>query len=327
MNCRLGRKMIRKLIRQPWIFLFCGIVIAAGCDKINFFSRPHVATVNGAKIYLDEYRLRLSQKKSILSKELLPDEPNYINRMEEEVLDSMITEKIMYLRARELGLAVSSGELEKRVNEIKKEYGEGFSGLFTGEKLNFEQWKEDLNREMLFEKLVAVDVNSHIHISEDEAEDFFNENREIYKAESKVRVAQIVVRDLAAAREAMQRLQAGADFFAVAREKSIGPEARHGGDLGWIVRRVMPEPLDKTIFNLRLNEISPVVPSPYGFHIFKVLEIKPAKIKNFGESKEEVMADIRAKKEEIAFISWLEALKAKAVIKKEYAVLRNKLKQ
>jgi parvulin-like peptidyl-prolyl isomerase len=89
----------------------------------------------------------------------------------------------------------------------------------------------------------------------------------------------------------------------------------------------MPEPLDETIFNLPVNKISPVVQSPYGFHIFKILEIKPAKIKNFTESKAEVMADLRAKKEEAAFVGWLETLKMKAVIKKEVTVLRNKIKQ
>jgi len=67
------------------------------------------------------------------------------------------------------------------------------------------------------------------------------------------------------------------------------------------------------------------VRSPYGFHIFKVLEIKPAKKKTFEESKDEIMADLRAKKEEAAFISWLEKLKVKAVIKKKAAVLRNKI--
>ena len=318
--------MIKKLIGKSWVIFLSGIFFIVGCDKINVFSRPYVATVNGSKIYLDEYQIRLAQKKSILSKELLPNQENYAKRMEEEVLDIVITEKIMYLRAEELGVAVTSGELEKRVNEIKKEYGEGFPNLFAREKLNFEQWKEALKREMLFERLIAVDVNAHIHVSEDEAEDYFNEHKDMYKAEPKVRVAQIVVRDLAAARQALQRLNAGADFFKVAREKSIGPEARLGGDLGFITRQIMPDPLDKTIFKLQLNEISPIVQSPYGFHIFKVLEIKPAKIKNFAESKEEIIADMRAKKEEGAFISWLETLKTKAVIKKEYAVLRSKLK-
>ena len=318
--------MIKKLISYSRVIFLSGIFFIVACDKIDFPPRPYVATVNGEKIYLDEYQVRLAQKKSILPKELFSNQPNYVNRLEEEVLDNIITEKIMYLRAQKLGLAVSSEELEERVNEIKKEYGGGFPNLFAQEKLNYEQWKEDLKKEMLFEKLIAVDVNAHISVSEDEAEDYFNEHKDMYKTEPKVRVAQIVVRALATAQKALQRLNAGADFFKVAREESIGPEARRGGDLGFITRQIMPEPLDETIFKLQVNEISPIVQSPYGFHIFKVLEIKTEKIKNFVESKEEVMADVRAKKEEDAFISWLEALKMKAIIKKEAAVLRSKLK-
>jgi peptidyl-prolyl cis-trans isomerase C len=319
-------KMTKKLISYSRVIFLTSIFFIVACDKVNFFSRPYVATVNGEKIYLDEYQTRLAQKKAILPKELLSNQPNYINRLEDEVLDNIITEKIMYLRAQNLGLAVNSEEIEERANEIKKEYGKGFSNLFAQEKLNYEQWKDDLKKEMLFEKLIAVDVNAHISVSKDEAEDYFNEHKEIYKSEPKVRVAQIVVRALATAQQALKRLNAGADFFKVAQEESIGPEARRGGDLGFITRQIMPEPLDETIFNLQVNEISPIVKSPYGFHIFKVLEIKPGKVKNFAESEEEVMADIRAKKEEAAFISWLEVLKMKAVVKKEAAVLRNKLK-
>jgi peptidyl-prolyl cis-trans isomerase C len=318
--------MIKKLISHSWVVFLCAIFFIAACDKINFFSRPYVAVVNGAKIYLDEYQIRLAQKKLLLTKEMLANQPDYIKHLEEEVLDSMITEKIIYLRAQELNLFISAGELEERINEIKQEYGEGFSKLLTKEKLRYEQWRDDLKKEMLFEKLIAVDINAHVRVSEDEAEDYFNEHHEKYRTEPRVRVAQIVVRDFAQAQQVLKRLNAGADFFKIAREQSIGPEARRGGDLGLITRQVMPEPLDETIFKLPINKISPVVQSPYGFHIFKVLEIKPAKIKNFAESKEEVMDDLSTKKKEAAFVSWLEALKIKAVTKKEATVLRNKLK-
>ena len=79
----------------------------------------------------------------------------------------------------------------------------------------------------------------------------------------------------------------------------------------------MPEPLDKTIFSLPVNKISPIVQSSYGFHIFKIMEIQPARIGNFTDVKEYVIADIRSQKEDAAFISWMEALKLKAVIKKK----------
>ena len=314
--------MPEKLIKKSWIIFLSGVIFIAACEMIDISSRPYVAEVNGTRIYLDEFEKRLAQKKAALPKEFFPAQGDHTERMKEEVLDDMITEKIMYLRARELKLDVGPEELEKRINDIKKEYGEGFPRIFAEEKLSFEQWKDELKKEMLFEKLVAVDVNARITVSDNEAEDYFKKNSDMFKTKPKVRVAQIVVRDLATAREALQQLRAGADFFEVAREKSIGPEAGRGGDLGFITREVMPEPLDKTIFSLRVNRISPVVKSPYGFHIFKVLEIQPAQINNFAESKQEVIADIRAKKEEAAFGIWLAALKRKTIIKKKYGALR-----
>jgi parvulin-like peptidyl-prolyl isomerase len=253
---------------------------------------------------------------AVLPKDVL-DQPDYIKRFEEEVLDGMITEKIMDLRAKELNISISAAELEDKIKEIKKDYGKDFSKMLTQENVKYEQWKDDYKKEMLLQKLIAIDVNAKINVSEDEAEDYYNEHLSNYKKESRVRVAQIVVRDLAMAKKIEARLNAGENFTSVAAKVSIGPEAHRGGDLGFITRQIMPDPLDKTIFNLPLNKISPIVQSSYGFHIFKVLEIQPARIGNFTDIKEEVIADIRSQKEDAAFMNWLEALKMKAVIKKE----------
>jgi parvulin-like peptidyl-prolyl isomerase len=306
----------------PCLLLLCFIV---ACDKINIFSRPCIATVNGAKIYLEDYQLRLNQKMDMLPKDIL-DQPDYIKRFEEEVLDGMITEKIMDLRAKELNISIDAAELEDKIKEIKKDYGKDFSNLLAQENIKYEPWKEDFKKEMLLQKLIAIDVNAKIKVSEDEAEDYYNEHLSNYKTDSRVRVAQIVVRDLAIAKKIEARLNAGEDFTSVAAKVSIGPEAHRGGDLGFITRLIMPEPLDKTIFNLPVNKISPIVKSSYGFHIFKVLEIQPGRIGNFTDIKEEVIADIRSQKEDAAFMNWLEALKMKAVIKKEPNMLGKKVK-
>ena len=305
----------------PCLLLICFFV---ACDKINIFSRPYVATVNGDKIYLEDYQLRLNQKMAMLPKGVI-NQPDYIKRFEEEVLDGMITEKIMDLRAKELNISISAAELEDKIKEIKKDYGKKFSNLLAQENIKYEQWKEDLQKEMLLQKLIAMDVNANIKVSEDEAEDYYNKRRRNYKTESRVRVAQIVVRDLAMAKKVEARLNAGEDFASVAARVSIGPEAHRGGELGFITRQIMPEPLDKTIFKLPVNKISPIVQSSYGFHVFKVLEIQPARIGNFTEVKKQVIADIRSQKEEAAFISWMESLKLKAVIKKKTKVPEKKV--
>jgi parvulin-like peptidyl-prolyl isomerase len=307
------------------LFLLVLSLIAA-CEKIDIFSRPYVATVNDSKIYLDDYQSLLDQKMFMVSKDFL-DQPDYQKRFEEEVLDGMITEKIMLLRAQALNISVSDAELDNKIKEIKKDYGQDFTGLLAQENINYEKWKQDFKKEMLLQKLVSIDVNSKIKISNSEAEDYFNKRRDNYKKESRVRIAQIVVRDMATARKALDKINAGEDFAKVAAAMSVGPEAQYGGDLGFITKWVMPEPLDKTIFKMPVNKISPVVQSSYGFHIFKILESQPAKGGNFADVREDVIADIRMQKEDAAFAAWLEELKKKAVIKRKTNIKIKELKK
>lgn len=295
------------------LFLSCCII---SCDKFDIFSRPYVATVNGSKIYLEDYQAVLNKKIQMVPEEFRK-QPDAMKKFEEEVLDAMITEKIMHLRAQELKISVSDAELENKIQEIKKDYGDDFTRLFNGENINYEEWREEFKEELLLQKLIAMDVNARIKISEDEIKKYYHERRGNYKTDSGVRVAQIVVQDLATAQKAMERLKSGEDFSQVAADMSIGPEARRGGDLGLVTRWVMPEPLDKTIFKMPVNKISPIVQSSYGFHIFKVLEIQPVKERGLTDVRDDVIADIRMQKEESAFAIWLEELKKKAVIKKE----------
>jgi len=309
------------MIRRRHVF-FLMLLCLVSCDKIDFLSRPYVATVNGAKIYLDEYQVRLNQKMTMLPKGLDTEDRRLMSRLEEEVLEEMITEKIIELRAKELGISVGASEVEERIHEIKKDYGEDFASRLAQQNIRYDQWKEELRKELLVQKLVAVDVNAHIRVSDDEAEDYYNDHRDRYREGARVRAAQIVVRDRETAQEIWNRLKDGEDFAALASKYSIGPEAIRGGDLGYLTRGEMPDPLDETIFRLPVNKISPVVQSPYGFHIVKVSEIMPARVKSFAEVKDEIIAEIRAQKEEAAYINWLNALKLAAVVKKDNTVLR-----
>ncbi len=308
----------------PLVFL-ATLCLMAACSRDNV---PHqkqvVATVNGEKIYLDEYQKRLNAQKGLLSAKALAESLNKQELLDEEILESIITEKIVLQRARELNLSVSDAELERKILDIRKDYGDNFFNLLTQQNVRYEDWREELRKEMLWDKLVAADVNAQIRVSEDEAEDYFNDHPGLCKSQARVRAAQIVVRDREKADNAKTRLDNGEDFAQVAAEVSIAPEALRGGDLGFIYRESLPEPLDKTLFNLPAGKISPVIKSDYGYHIFKVTDIQPARTRSFPECKEDVMAAIRVQKEEAAFTRWLDGLKLKAVVKKETRVLSRK---
>lgn len=293
------------------------LCLLGACGRGDLTGRTTIATVNGEKIYREELDLRLSLQKGILSPKAFANSLNKRDALEEEILDALITEKIMLQRARALNLAVAGEELEGRLTEIRKDYGEEFFNQLAAQNVRYEDWREQIKQEMLFGKLVAADVNARISVSDEEAQDYYDENPDFCKSEARVRALQIFIRDEQKAKDIKERLDRGEDFAKLAREASIGPEKARGGDLGWVSRQTMPEPLDQTLFRLATGEISPVIKSAYGFHILKVTETQRARTRNFDACKGDIVATVRAEKENEAFTAWLSALKAGAVIKKE----------
>lgn len=275
---------------------------------------PPVATVNGEQIGREEFVNKLAEE-TALAKSGSPLKAEQMASLKEEVLNQLIEEKLMLQRARDLSLVVGYAEIEARIGEIKKDYGNGgFDSLFGDGGINYKDWRQALQRRMLLEKIIAQDVNAKIQVTDEEAELYFKANRRIFLSERRVRAAQIVVRDRDLVEGILKRLKTGEDFAKVAREVSIGPEAERGGDLGFFERGMMPETIDRVVFSLPAGEISGVVKSPYGFHIFKVLDRQERGGRKFAEVKERVSADLRKRKEAEAYERWLEDLKAKAVI-------------
>jgi parvulin-like peptidyl-prolyl isomerase len=75
------------------------------------------------------------------------------------------------------------------------------------------------------------------------------------------------------AQAALKQIKGGADFATIAREQSQDPgSAPNGGDLGFFPRGQMNPQFEDAAFKLKAGAISPVVETPFGFHIIKVLE-------------------------------------------------------
>ena len=291
------------------------ILLMAACrGQAPPVPEPPVATVNGEQIGREEFENKLAEEAALVKNEA-PLKTEQITSLKEEVLNQLIEEKFMLQRARELSLTVGDAEIEARIGEIKKDYSnDGFNSLFGNGGITYSTWRQALQKRMLLEKVIAWDVNAKIQVTDGDAEFYFKANRKNYLSERQVRAAQIVVRDRDRAEVILKRLKAGEDFGKVAREVSIGPDAERGGDLGFFERAMMPETIDHVVFSLPAGKMSGVVKSPYGFHIFKVLDRRERGGGKFAEVKERVSADLRKLKEAEAYERWIEGLKAKAVI-------------
>jgi parvulin-like peptidyl-prolyl isomerase len=287
------------------------ICMTCGCGG-NSTSKP-LATVNGMTITIAEFNKRFARDVNSLPGRSSLSPEDY-GRLKEEILNILIDEKVMLLRAEELSISVSDAELTKKVEEIKESnsLGGGFDKVVTAQTVDYGQWKEELRKRMTLEKLISADVNAKVQVKKEEEKTYRREHKGMYAPEKRVHVAQIVVRERERAEAILKRLMRGENFARVAREESIGPEAKEGGDLGFVRQGFMPEEIDAAIFSQKPGEIGPVIRSPFGYHIFKIIEKGK---KGWDDIRGQVLTDLRKQKEEEEYALWLGALRSKAVIK------------
>ena len=134
-----------------------------------------------------------------------------------------------------------------------------------------------------------------------------------FEAPSRVRARHIVVKTEAEATALLGKVRRNTDFAQLARANNVDATRDSGGDLGLIARGVMVEAFDRALFSLKVGEISPVIRTPYGYHIVRVEAIEPGTRAAFNV----VAADIRQKVLQAEVQSW------KAEILKKHAVKIN----
>ncbi len=91
--------------------------------------------------------------------------------------------------------------------------------------------------------------------------------------------------------------QAPASFADLAKQNSQDPgSAANGGDLGFFGQGQMVKPFEDATFALKAGEISGLVKSDFGYHIIKLLAIKPAQTPAFDAVRDQIMAKLREQK-------------------------------
>lgn len=89
---------------------------------------------------------------------------------------------------------------------------------------------------------------------------------------NEVHCAHILVKTEKEAQTVADRLNKGEKFSNVAREVSLCPSRKNGGDLGTFTRGKMVKEFEQAAFALEKGQTSPIVKTQFGYHIVKRLE-------------------------------------------------------
>ena len=95
------------------------------------------------------------------------------------------------------------------------------------------------------------------------------------------------------AQAVVAELEGGADFAAVAKEKSTGPSGPNGGSLGWFGAGMMVAPFQEAVEGMEVGTISAPVQTQFGWHVIKLNDTRTAEAPPLDEVREELTAELR----------------------------------
>jgi peptidyl-prolyl cis-trans isomerase C/foldase protein PrsA len=313
--------MIRAALTLPCVLLASALVACPQQQKPQ--EDPTViATVNGEVISRDDFE-RLLTREAQAMEGIAPRSPEQIEPYKLTLLDTLVEHALLLQAARTAGVSVTPEEVDRRVLALSSEYPAGtFDEALEQSQTTRAALARTTREQLIIEKLLTGEVFARVAVTEEQIRRYFDEHVDEFQEPEQVHALQIVVRGLDEAKRIQQQLWQGKKFGDLARRYSLSPDAKVGGDLGFFARGTMPAAFDEVVFKLSPGGTSDVVSTEYGFHLFRVVEKKPARKKDLTEVRGVIEAKLVGQLRADAQRAYVAALRAKAEVKVNSGVLQ-----
>jgi peptidyl-prolyl cis-trans isomerase C len=152
----------------------------------------------------------------------------------------------------------------------------------------FEEAKTNIVRELFVQGYIDEALTEEA--LQQRYQDFLAEN----PPTEEIKARHILVENEEDAKAVIEELAGGADFATVASEKSIGPSASQGGDLGFFGKGSMVPEFEEAAFALEPGQVSETpVQTQFGWHVIKVEERREQAPPSFEEVEAQLSQEIQ----------------------------------
>jgi len=215
--------------------------------------------------------------------------------------------------AEDLGVDVTDEKVDKRVEQLKKQfYGgnqERYEKTLKQQGLTAEQARGEVRMQLIQEDLYKQ-VTGDVKVTKDEIRAYYNSHKAQYQQPESREVRHILVQKKPLADQIYAQLKSGANFAALAKKYSKDPgSASNGGKLTVSKGQTVPE-FDKKTFELKKGELSKPVKTQYGYHLIEALsDVKPATKTPLTKVEGSIKQQLEKQQKDAAMTTWVEDMK------------------
>jgi len=301
---------------------------AMAADKAP--SGGKVAVINGVVITQAHFDKELKVNLERVSRQGKQISEEQITALKKDVLDGLIEREVLYQESQKAGIKIDEQKVNDQMAGIKKRFPneEEFKKALASMGLTEEEVRTQIQRGLSIRGLIDQKVANKIVVTDEETKAYYDGNPQFFKQPEQIKASHILIKveptaddaTKAAARKKIEdirkKLTDGGDFAELAKEYSEGPSAPKGGDLGYFRRGQMVKAFDDTAFSMKINEVSGLVETRFGYHLIKVYDKKPEQTLAYAEVKDKIAQRLKQEKIEKGATAYVENLKKDAKIEK-----------
>ena len=272
--------MLRRVIRTILLgFFLFAIPVAAGATVVEQL----IAVIDGEPYTLSNVN---TYAKTKLGRGFPTGDLKQVDARDRQVLEQFVTDKLLEAEVREAGIIVSDADVERYIEQVKKNNRlseQDLKAALSKENQTLASYKASVKAEIEKSDLIDRQVRRKVTISDEDVERYYKLNAKNFRTNDRARIRHILlsladnapadrVQSVTAkARELYQRIAAGEDFAALAREYSQGAGQAEGGEIGWVNRGTLITGIEEMAFQkLSVGQVSEPFRTTMGVHIVKL---------------------------------------------------------
>lgn len=293
-------------------------------------SDEKVAVVNGVVIARIQFDKELKVHLERVSRQGSQITDDQMEELKKDILEGLIEREVLYQESQKAGIKIADQKVDDQVAAIKKRFPneEEFKKALAGMGLTEEDVREQIQHGLAIRELIDQKVANKVVITDEETKAYYDANPQLFNQPEEVKASHILIKveptaddaTKAAARkkveELQQKLKDGGDFAELAKENSEGPSNARGGDLGYFKRGQMVKPFEDVAYSMKIDEVSDLVETRFGYHLIKVYDKKPEQTLAYADVKDKIAQRLKQEKVEKDATRYVEDLKKGAKIEK-----------
>ncbi len=232
-------------------------------------------------------------------------------------LEDLIERALVQAEAERLGVRVTDEDVERAIREIGRRNGlepQAVVRALEAQGVSYDEYVEELRAQIRRMKLAGRVLRLRMEVGDEDLREYYLKNVASFREPDAVRLYHLQTAERVTAEAARRRVLAGEDFRQVAREVSTGPDARDGGDMGFVPLQNLSPAVRRAVEGLGPGRVSEVVEIRGAYHVFYVAERRKGRVLPFEEVRDRIRERYFEDRQEELYKAWLDSLREKARI-------------